>query len=108
VFASNYLVALVAVAARLMAEAGIGEDRALAGLLPLARGTLENVAAAGPAAALTGPIARGDVATVRRHLMALRHADADLYRAAAREALRLARAAGLDEEKAGRLEELLR
>ena len=108
VFASNYLVSLLAVAVRLMEEAGIGADRALAALLPLARGTLENVAAAGPVAALTGPVARGDLATVRRHLMALRHADADLYRAAGREALRLARAAGLDEAKAERLEEALR
>jgi len=108
VFASNYLVTLIAVAARLMGEAGFAEDRVLAALLPLARGTLANVEAVGPAAALTGPVARGDVATMRRHLMALNHADADLYRAAARETLRLARAAGLEEEKATRLEEMLR
>jgi len=108
VFASNYLVALVSVAARLLEEAGLSREGALAALAPLSRATLENLAAAGPAASLTGPVARGDVATVRRHLMALRHADADLYRAAGRETLKLARQAGLSDEKAARLEDLLR
>jgi predicted short-subunit dehydrogenase-like oxidoreductase (DUF2520 family) len=108
VFASNYLVTLVAVAARLLEGAGLASDRALAALAPLARATLENLAATGPVAALTGPVARGDVATVRRHLMALSHADAELYRAAGRETLKLARQAGLSTEKAAKLEELLR
>ena len=108
VFASNYLVTLVAVAARLLEDAGIAREEALAALAPLARATLENVEAAGPVVALTGPVARGDVATVRRHLMSLSHADAELYRAVGRETLKLARQAGLDEGKASRLEELLR
>jgi predicted short-subunit dehydrogenase-like oxidoreductase (DUF2520 family) len=108
VFASNYLVTLVAVAARLLGDAGLAEEEALAALAPLARATLENLEAVGPVAALTGPVARGDIATVRRHLMALERADAELYRAAGRETLRLARQAGLSEEKAARLEELLR
>ena len=108
VFASNYLVTMVAVAARLMEDAGIGGEGALAALGPLARATLENIDAAGPIAALTGPVARGAVATVRRHLMSLSHADAELYRGVGRETLTLARRAGLDEGKAARLEELLR
>lgn len=108
VFASNYLVTLVAVAARLLEDAGIAGEGALAALVPLARATLENLEASGPVAALTGPVARGDVATVRRHLMSLRHADAELYRAVGRETLKLARRAGLDEGRAARIEELLR
>jgi len=108
VFASNYLVTLVAVAARLLEGAGLAPEAALAALAPLARATLDGLEAAGPVAALTGPVARGDVATVRRHLMALNHADVELYRAAGRETLKLARAAGLGSEKAARLEELLR
>jgi predicted short-subunit dehydrogenase-like oxidoreductase (DUF2520 family) len=108
VFASNYLVTLVAVAARLLEGAGIPADGTLPALAPLARATLESLEAAGPVAALTGPVARGDVATVRRHLMALNHADAELYRAAGRETLKLARLAGLSADKASRLEELLR
>ena len=108
VFASNYLVTLVAVAARLMEDAGIAGESALAALAPLARATLENIEAAGPVVALTGPVARGDVATVRRHLMSLSRDEAELYRAVGRETLKLARRAGLDEGKAARLEELLK
>ena len=108
VFASNYLVTMLAEAMRLLEEAGIGRDAALAALLPLVRATLENVAAAGPEGALTGPIARGDAATLRRHLSALPHRDADLYRAVGRATLRLAREAGLEEARAARLEEILR
>jgi predicted short-subunit dehydrogenase-like oxidoreductase (DUF2520 family) len=108
VFASNYVVTMLAVAARLLGQAGIAREAAVAALLPLVRATLDNVAAAGPAGALTGPVSRGDVATVRRHLAALRHQDAELYRAVGRETLRLAREAGLDEERAGRMAELFR
>lgn len=108
VFASNYVVTMLAAAVRLLGDAGIGREAAVAALLPLTRATLDNVAAAGPAGALTGPVARGDVATVRRHLAALRHHDAELYRAVGRETLRLAREAGLDEEKAERIAEMLR
>jgi len=108
VFASNYVVTMLAEAVRLLQDAGLGREVATAALVPLARATLDNVGAAGPAGALTGPIVRGDVTTVRRHLAALPHRDAELYRAVGRETLRLARAAGLDEAHAARLEELLR
>lgn len=97
--ASNLLVALESDAARLMAEATGREDSA--GLLaPLVRTTVENLAARGPAGALTGPIARGDVATVRAHLRLLdREAPrvASAYRALSLEALTLA-APRLDDE----------
>ena len=108
VFGSNYVVAMVATAARLLAQAGIAPDAALTGLLALARGTLDDVETLGPAGALTGPAARGDLTTVRHHLAALAHADGMLYRAVARETVRLARAAGLSEGKAVQLEEMLR
>jgi predicted short-subunit dehydrogenase-like oxidoreductase (DUF2520 family) len=76
--ASNYAVALVDVAAAVLAEAGVPAAQALAALIPLAQGALANViasdvggAAVGTAAALTGPIRRGDDLTVARHLQAL-------------------------------------
>ncbi len=65
--ASNFLVALEAAAERVAGTAGV--DRAL--LAPLVRATVENWAALGPRAALTGPIARGDQGTVARHRAAL-------------------------------------
>jgi predicted short-subunit dehydrogenase-like oxidoreductase (DUF2520 family) len=62
--ASNFLVTLQAAAERIAAGAGLeaAETREL--LLPLVRRTLDNVAALGPERALTGPVARGDEATV--------------------------------------------
>ena len=49
--------------------AGIGVP--FAAYLDLVRATVENVAELGPAAALTGPAARGDIATLERHRAAL-------------------------------------
>ncbi len=71
VVASNYLVTLLDAARRLYVEAGVDPQAALAMLAPLTRGTLENVLQAGPEAALTGPIARGDMETVARQQAAL-------------------------------------
>jgi predicted short-subunit dehydrogenase-like oxidoreductase (DUF2520 family) len=65
--ASNHLVALLGQVERVAAAAGVP----LEAYLDLVRATIENVAVMGPAAALTGPVARGDWATVERHRAAL-------------------------------------
>jgi predicted short-subunit dehydrogenase-like oxidoreductase (DUF2520 family) len=65
--ASNFLVTLEAAAERVLATAGA--DREL--LVPLVRATVENWAALGSERALTGPIARGDGATVERQRAAV-------------------------------------
>lgn len=94
VFASNYLVTVLDAALRAYQAAGIPEStaRALAG--PLATETLANVLRMGPQCALTGPIARGDMATVARQQSALDGWDGamgDLYRALAQATVGLAR-----------------
>ncbi len=98
VFASNYLVVLADVAARLTRDAG-GDQVPNALFLPLMRHTLAHLND-GPAAALTGPVSRGDAGTIARHLAALEGPERELYRALAKEALRLARQNGLDENAA--------
>jgi predicted short-subunit dehydrogenase-like oxidoreductase (DUF2520 family) len=95
VFASNYLVTALAEAERLLERAGLPREAAREALVPLARATLENVAAMGPEAALTGPVARGDAATVKRHRAALEGEDRRLYDALARATLALAKTKGL-------------
>ncbi|MEX0907218.1 MAG: Rossmann-like and DUF2520 domain-containing protein [Gemmatimonadota bacterium] len=107
VIASNYLVALTAAAARMMGDAGVDEDDAVRALVPLLRGTLDNIAQLGVPAALTGPIARGDADTVRLHLARLSAADRVLYCGLGLELLRLARETGLDEHRAREIESLL-
>jgi len=106
VFASNYIVALLAEAARLLEQAGWTEREAIQGLVPLAEGAVANVGKRGPIVALTGPIRRGDAETVKRHLRALAEVDAqasrskrgrksDLYRMLGQVALEIAQEAGL-------------
>ncbi|HEX6039740.1 Rossmann-like and DUF2520 domain-containing protein [Longimicrobium sp.] len=107
VFASNYAVVLLAVAERLMEEAGVHAEDARPALAGLAAGAVENLAARGPAAALTGPILRGDEETVALHLARLSADERALYCLLGREALRLARSAGLDAAAADRIEHLL-
>lgn len=105
-FAANYTTALVAVAERLALAAGITPEVARRLYLPLIRGAAANLEA-GPAAALTGPVRRGDVETVRAHLAALGPEDRQLYLLLAREALRLAREAGLAPAAAARMARVL-
>ncbi|MSR36060.1 MAG: DUF2520 domain-containing protein [Gemmatimonadetes bacterium] len=107
VVASNYLPVLAALAARLLVLAGADEDDALPALLPLMRGTIENIAELGLSSALTGPVARGDVETVRLHLRSLPERERRVYRDLGREAVELADARGLDEESVAALRELL-
>ncbi len=107
VVASNYLIALLAVAARMLEEASVEPSQVLPALLPLARGTLDNLEHLGIAAALTGPIPRGDVDTIRLHLARLSPEHRALYSGLGVELLRLARDAGLDERRATEIELLL-
>jgi len=85
--AANHLVALMGQVQRVGAEAGVPFEA----YLDLARAALENVADLGPAAALTGPVARGDDVTVQRHLDALPADEVAAYEAMAGAARRLAR-----------------
>ena len=85
VIAANHLVALLGQVERVAATVGAPLDA----YLDLAWGALDDVAALGPAAALTGPVRRGDTATVERHLAALPESEQAAYRALAEEAGRL-------------------
>jgi predicted short-subunit dehydrogenase-like oxidoreductase (DUF2520 family) len=71
VFACNYLVTLVKLALDLWLDFGASSKEATRALLPLLRGTLNNVDNIGLPDCLTGPVARGDLGTIERHLSAL-------------------------------------
>ena len=103
VFASNYFVVVEAIAHDLLRSAGLSDADAWAALTPLVRGTLDNLGRQNPLDALTGPVARGDAATVTRHLDGLTGIDRDLYRQLGRVALDLARRRGLDAAAAARV-----
>ncbi|MGQ9471189.1 MAG: Rossmann-like and DUF2520 domain-containing protein [Candidatus Aminicenantales bacterium] len=107
--ASNHLVALFSVAISLLRESGLQEREALAVLKPLLSGTCLNLASADPASALTGPVARADLETVKHHLEALgRYPRASIiYRQLGLEAVSLAKKRGLNSSKAAALKRLL-
>jgi predicted short-subunit dehydrogenase-like oxidoreductase (DUF2520 family) len=89
-FASPLLTALLALGEKVAAAAGVRHKEARERMAPIVRQTVENYIVRGPAAGFSGPLIRGDVATVRKHLQALRQipgAD-EVYRALARSALR--------------------
>jgi predicted short-subunit dehydrogenase-like oxidoreductase (DUF2520 family) len=75
VIVSNYTVTLLRVAADLWRTFQGDHQQALAGFLPLLRSVIDNAARSGIAGALTGPIARGDVGTIRAHLAYLQRQD---------------------------------
>jgi predicted short-subunit dehydrogenase-like oxidoreductase (DUF2520 family) len=85
VIASNHLVAVLGQAERVAAQAGVPFEA----YLDLVRTTVDNVAELGPVAALTGPAARGDDATIQRHLDALPEDEREAYETLVRLARRL-------------------
>lgn len=109
--ASNYLVTLEYLANELFVKAGVPERVTLSLFLPLVRATLENLEIQGPVDALTGPLSRGDTATIAAHLEALA-ADAPdalpVYRALGQATLELVTArTEVDAGVVARMRELL-
>ena len=70
--ASNYMTTLMHIVEEIYLELGLTREEAVRAFWPLVRGTLKNIEARGTIQALTGPIARGDVGTIEKHLDAFR------------------------------------
>ena len=89
-FCSPMVIATLATAERISHAAGIPPAAAKRIMYPILQQTIANYLAKGPAAAFSGPINRGDVTTIRKHLEALRDVEGarDIYVALARSALR--------------------
>jgi len=85
VVASNHVVALLGQVARIAETAGVPVEA----FWPLVHATVANVEALGAVAALTGPVARGDRATVVAHLDSIGPAEREAYRSMALAALLL-------------------
>jgi predicted short-subunit dehydrogenase-like oxidoreductase (DUF2520 family) len=94
--AANHVVALLGQVERVAAEVGLD----LESFLPLTRAAVDDVAALGAPAALTGPARRGDWATLSRHLDALPESERAGYQAGAALATRLAATTASDSEPA--------
>ncbi len=112
VIASNYLVTLVKLATDLWQTFNIPPHQAIPLLLPLLRGTINNIDTVGIPQCLTGPIARGDTETIKKHLNALQKSTPSLlstYRELGLKTIPIALANGeINQCQAKELEAILR
>ena len=112
VIACNYLVTLVKLATDLWQAFDIPPHQATQALLPLLRGTIHNIDTIGIPQCLTGPIARGDIGTISKHIDALRKVAPNLlsaYRELGLQTIPIALAKGkIDKSQAHELETILR
>ncbi|MFO7667680.1 MAG: Rossmann-like and DUF2520 domain-containing protein [Desulfobacterales bacterium] len=112
VVASNYLVTLLDLSLNLIKLAGVTGEDALRGLKPLIEGTISNVEKMGVQNALTGPIARGDILTIEKHLSEIGSKAPgllSLYRTLGIHTVEIARLKGsISEAALKRLEDLFR
>jgi predicted short-subunit dehydrogenase-like oxidoreductase (DUF2520 family) len=110
VMASSYLVVLAAQAGEMLQAAGWSRPDALQALLPLMRGTLDNLGVEGLPGGLSGPMRRGDAATVARHIEAIESTPAmmaetaKIYRLLGQAAIGLAAETGLPASEVRALE----
>lgn len=110
VIACNYFVTLVDTSLDIFKSINIDEEIGLEGLLRLVHGTMNNMEKLGTKNALTGPIARGDIETVKGHLKAMRNYAPELlllYKVLGDKTIKIAKEKGtLKTEDAKRLKEL--
>ena len=70
--ASNYLVTLMVLVEEIYGRMGLNREEAIRAFWPLVKGTIGNIESKGTIASLTGPIARGDRGTIRKHVRGFR------------------------------------
>ena len=112
VIACNYLVTLVKVATDLWQTFDVQLDDATRALLPLLRGTINNIENIGIPHCLTGPIARGDTGTIEKHIKALEGVAPSIlstYYELGRQAVPIALAKGrINQQQAEKLQTILK
>jgi len=110
VFAANFPVALAAMGSDLLQSLGVPSRSADGAVESLMRASVSNIDGGPPGAALTGPIARGDLAMVRQHLAALRRDERLLgvYRRLSLATLPVAARNGVDPGRLREIEKALR
>lgn len=111
-YTSQFINVLFAQAAQIWRSWGASEAQAVAALLPMARGTLAAIESAGIAQAMPGPVSRGDIGSIAKHVQALSALDdaevLALYRQLCKGSVPLAQGRGaIDGAQAARLRQLL-
>ncbi|MDR3598853.1 DUF2520 domain-containing protein [Clostridium sp.] len=80
VFVSNLTLSLLEIGTNYLRKLGLNEEDALNALKPLIKGNIESIFEKGFINSLTGPVARGDISTIEKHLSVLEDSDQELYK----------------------------
>jgi predicted short-subunit dehydrogenase-like oxidoreductase (DUF2520 family) len=111
VFVSNYVVTLIKTATDLFKNFNISTEQATEILMPLIQGNINNIKNIGIPSCLTGPIARGDISTIDKHISSIREKEPDilsLYGKLGLKTIPIALAKGtIDEDGSNKLQTLL-
>lgn len=98
-FASNYMVGLFQTSINLLRKCGFSEEDSSSLLEPLVRNNVNAMLRNGTKEALTGPVERGDIQTVEKHLEVLQGTNAEqVYRSIGKELLTIAQAKNPDRD----------
>lgn len=110
-YTSQFINALFAEATKIWQSWGATDEEAVRALLPLAKGTLSSIESAGIVHGMPGPVSRGDVGSIEKHVAALSKMPPDVmefYRVVCDRTIELGmRRGAVDEEKAARLRKIL-
>ncbi len=79
VFVSNLVLSLLEIGTGYLRKLGLNEKDALEALFPLIQGNMDSIHKNGFENSLTGPVARGDIKTIKKHLQVLNENDKELY-----------------------------
>ncbi len=110
-YASQFVNVILREASTIWRSWGATEEDAVAALLPLVQGTLASIGSAGLARGMPGPVSRGDVVSIEKHLASLAHLQPsvlDVYRPLCLRSIALGKeAGGIDDVQADRLRAIL-
>ncbi len=109
VLVSNYTVALFYIAKEIFSSIGFSNEDSTFALLKLLKGTTKNIETFGIPSALTGPIERGDISTIKLHLKAIEDNPrlTLIYKIMGSATIDIAEEKGLDKKKANEMRRLL-
>lgn len=105
--ASNLVAGLIYLSENLLKECGFDEESAHNALAPIIEGNISHVIQDGAEKALTGPIERNDIQTVKKHLSVLKGADREAYISVSKQVLKIAEMKNKDRDYS-EMEEILR
>lgn len=95
VIVSNFVLALISMGIKDLEECGFSEEEAINALYPLIKNNIENIKENGVYKALTGPVERDDLDTIKKHLDVSKENDRDIYKLLSRKLLEI----GKEKEK---------